>query len=530
MLNQLNHKARFLQLRDDAFVLKCMQYAKWTLAHLMVDIEQASQSPNRTPVERDYQSYGALLVNNLAPKLTQLLFPSNRPFYNIALSDELRQAAANQANPAAVQSQLSRMEMDSCQGLFRNSSYSQLVNATKHLIVTGNVLTFRDSKLHKTIAYGLQQYVVQRDARGIVLDIVLREFTWFDALDMQTQTQLIKANPGRYGQRLMQSTNCERLRVELYTRIERQNAMMPGGEPTYVVTQEADTVPVGSPSRYPEHLCPYQVLTWNLVPGEHYGRGLVEDFAGDFASLSDMSFALGLYNINMMRVVNLVQNGAGSDIDEIARSETGQFVQGNAGAVSAYEAGDYQKAQQVNQQLQETFTRLQRAFMYSANTRDAERVTAYELQQAAQEVENTLGGVYSSLAETWQVPLAHILLLEVNPGILTGIVTKSVKLDIVAGIPALGRASDVQNILQAVQEANAIVIPLVQIDKRIDPQKLMDIIYAGRSVDTAVLFKSPEQIAKEKEADQQIANGTQQVQQANVQAQQQAALQAIQKQ
>jgi hypothetical protein len=519
-----------MQLRDDAFILKCMQYAKWTLAHLMVDTEIASQSPNRTPVERDYQSYGAMLVNNLGPKLTQLLFPSNRPFYSISLSDTLQAAASAKANPAAVQSQLSRMEMDSCQGLFRNSSYSQLVAATKHLIVTGNALTYRDSKAHRTVTYGLQQYVVQRDARGVVLDVVLREFTYFDALDVSTQTQLIKANPGRYGNRLMNSTEGDRLRVELYTRIERQNPMNAFSEAKYVITQQADTVSVGTPSSYPEHLCPYQVLTWTLVPGEHYGRGLVEDFAGDFASLSDLSLALGLYNINMMRVVNLVQNGAGSDIDEIAQSETGQFVQGNSGAISAYEAGDANKAQQVNQQLQETFSRLTRAFMYSANTRDAERVTAYELQQAAQEVENTLGGVYSSLAESWQVPLAHILLLEVNPGVLEGIVTKDVKLDIMAGIPALGRASDVQNILQAVQEANAIVIPLVQVDKRIDPQKLMDIIYAGRSVDTSVLFKSPEQIAKEQQADQQIANGQQQVQQASIQAQQQAALQALGKQ
>lgn len=124
--------------------------------------------------------------------------------------------------------------------------------------------------------------------------------------------------------------------------------------------------------------------------------------------------------------------------------------------------------------------------------------------------------------------MAHILMLEVNPGILQGIVTKDVRLDVMAGIPALGRSVDVQNLLSAAQEIQAIAPVLMQLDKRIDPDKLHDLIYSGRSVDTSMLFKSQEQMEAQAEAEAQIAQGQQQVDQAAGIAQQQDNLQKLQ--
>ena len=124
--------------------------------------------------------------------------------------------------------------------------------------------------------------------------------------------------------------------------------------------------------------------------------------------------------------------------------------------------------------------------------------------------------------------MAHILMLEVNPGILQGIVTKDVRLDVMAGIPALGRSVDVQNLLSAAQEIQAIAPVLMQLDKRIDPDKLHDLIYSGRSVDTSMLFKSQEQMDAQAEAEAQIAQGQQQVDQAAGIAQQQDNLQKLQ--
>lgn len=500
MTNKVTHKALFEKLRDDTVIQKGERYAHWTLPQLMADFSE-TRGTSSLVVERDYQEIGAILVNHLSSKLAGLLFPSNRPFYRIQPSEEFT-AAAEKAGvkKAELSSALARLEMESCQNLFMNASYNQLVTLLKHLIITGNALLYRDSDDKKCSVYGLQSFVVRRDGKGRMVDGILREFTYVESLDLDIQEALKRVNKSKFSRPEQQ--------VELYTRIRRKK--VPNGRAIYEITQEVDTIPVGEMSTYPEHLCPWQFPTWNLIAGEHYGRGMVEDYAGGFARLSDLSESHALYAVEVMRVVHLVSAGAGTDIDDLANAETGEYVRGDGNSVLAHESGDAGKLQQIQQIITEVFQRLARAFMYSANTRDAERVTAYELRQQAIEAENALGGVYSSLAESIQVPLAHILMYEAKPETLDSIIREDVKLDIMAGIPALGRASDVQNLVLAVQEAATVVPILAQIqaaDPRIDIKKVMDMIYEGRSVDVDRIYKDQDTLDAEAQAIAQQQQG-----------------------
>lgn len=386
--------------------------------------------------------------------------------------------------------------------------------------MTGNGLLYRDSKGGKFVTYGLQSYTCRRDGQGTLIDTVVREYTHIEALEPTVQLALRMANRSRY-QRPDDSPP-----VELYTRIQRRVGN--SGAVYYEVTQEADEVPVGTTGLYPENLCPWRVITWSLIAGENYGRGLVEDFAGGFAKLSDGSHAAALYGIELMKVVNLVAPGLGADIDELANAESGEYVQGAPGAVTAYENGDAIKLQVMRAELAATIENLSRAFMYKGNTRDAERVTAFELKQDALEADNVLGGAYSTLAAGMQVPLAHICLTEVNSDMLEGIVTNTVELNIIAGIPALGRATDVQNLILAAQDAIGIIPGLVQVDKRIDGQKILDMIMAGSSVDTSLIYKSEDQLASEAKAAEQQQMGQNQMMDAAAAAEATDTLQSIQ--
>lgn len=500
MSANVTHRALFEKLRDSTVIEKSERFAHWTLPQLMADFSESRGTSNALVVERDYQEIGALLVNHLASKLAGLLFPSNRPFYRISPSENLIKAAADAGvEKTELSSSLARLEMESCQNLFMNASYNQLVTLLKHLIISGNALLYRDSTEKKCTVYGLQSFSVRRDGQGRLIDGVLREFTCVEALPVEIQDALKLKNKGRYSRPEQQ--------VEVYTRVHRTSTST---RPMFEVSQEVDTIPVGEMSTYPEHLCPWQFPTWNLIAGEHYGRGMVEDYAGGFARLSDLSESHALYAVEVMRVVHLVGAGSGTDIDDLANAETGQYVRGDAQSVQVHESGDAGKLQQVQSIITEVFQRLARAFMYSANTRDAERVTAYELRQQALEAENALGGVYSSLAESIQVPLAHILMYEVKPSTLEGVITKNMKVDIMAGIPALGRASDVQNLVMAIQEAATIVPVLAQmqqVDPRVDIRKVMDMIFAGRSVDVDAIYKAKEVLDQEQAAMQQAAQG-----------------------
>lgn len=514
-----SHKSLFEKYKDMNVITKVTQYSKWTLPQLMADMFLNIDAGQQV-LERDYQEIGALLTNNLASKLAGLLFPSNRPFFKVEASENVLNAAKRKGvDDSELQAGLAKMETDSCQQLFVNGSYAQQVQLMKHLIVTGNALYYRDPKGKRTIVYGMHQYVVRRDGNGTVLDTILRESSYFDALPPEVQNALRIKHAGKYnGQNPDQ-------RVDSYIRISRK--VTDSGIVQYEATQEVDDVPVGEAGKWPAHLCPWQPVTWTLLTGEHYGRGLVEDYAGGFARLSDLSQSLALYQISAMKVLNLVRSGAGADIDELAGAESGEYVQGDPDCIQTFEGGDAKKIAEVSAQIEAVFGRLARAFMYKANTRDAERVTAEELRQDAMEAENTLGGVYSVLAESIQVPLAHILLLEVNPGSLEGIISKDLKLNIIAGIQALGRAADVQNLLLAAQEIANIVPALVSADQRIDPAKVADMIYAGRSIDTSILFKDKKQQAEEQQALQQQQQGQAQMQQSAVAADNLAQMQQL---
>jgi hypothetical protein len=500
---RVTHGERFRRYRDDQTILKCELYAHWTLPQLMVDLA-IHHNGTTAVVERDYQEYGALLVNNLAPKLVALLFPAGRSFFNSKPGRGLKKAMiARGMDESAINAQFARMETEASLRVFLNAGYSQLIQALRHLIVTGNVLLHRDSKEGNFTAYGLQSYSCRRDGKGQAIDIVLRESTPFESLDQTVKTALRMKDRSRY----QEIDGAPAPNVMLFTRICLKTD--PSGRKYWEVTQEADDTPVGTTGHYPRHLCPWIALTWNLVAGENYGRGLVEDYAGGFAKMSDGAQAMALYGIEMMKVVNMVSPGAGADIDELANSENGEYVQGNAGEIQAHEAGDAAKFGAMQAWLQATFDNLAKAFMYKGNTRDAERVTAYEIRADALEADTTLGGNYSSLSAQLQVPCAHILMTEVEPDNLGVLVTGDLQLEIIAGIPALGRSIDVQNLVEAATNALAIVPGLMQISRKIDPDRIIDMILTSAGVDTSLIYKSDQQLQEEADAQAQQNNGQQ---------------------
>lgn len=510
-------KSLYEKYRDDSVILKSRQYAHWTLPKLMAEL---SHHGTAEVIERDYQEMGALLVNNLGSKLTALLFPTNRPFFGVNVSPKLVKKAADKGlSETELLANLARLEMEASQSVFLNSSYHQLGQAVNHLIVTGNTLTYRDSKGKRTITYGLQSFGIRRTGTGALADCVLREFESFAGLSRDLQIMLSTKYPHKF------RMDRYDINVEVYTRITRMENS--AGKVFFQVSQEVEGLPIGTPGSYPEHLCPWQAPTWSLIAGEHYGRGLVEDYAGGFASLSDKSEALALYGIAAMKFINLVQPGSGGNVDDFQRAETGDYVQGQNGAVQVQEAGDGVKIQAMRAEITATFSNLARAFMYNANVRDAERVTAYELRQQAQEANTALGGQYSALAESFQAPLSHVLLTETNPETLAGIITGDLVPDIIAGLPALSRGIDVQNILQAAQDAAAIVPPLQQLDNRVDPRKLLDMIYAGQSVDTTKFLRTKEEQAEVDAAKQQAADATNTLNKLDGAVDQQQALAAV---
>lgn len=503
------------EYRDESIVRKCEQFATYTLPGMFVDPLLGNSTQT---IQHDFQSVGALLVNNLSSKLVQTLFPPGVPFFKNTPGKDLKAAAERQGvDEQGLNNMLARVDRDATERLFLNAATAKLTRAIKLLIITGNVLLYRDRDKAKFVVWSLRSFVVRRTAEGEWRCIVLKQRSRFDELPSEIRADLVAKRPGH--------ADKPQAMVDLYTVIEKAPGLV---NPRVVVWNEVDGVRCGPESSYPEHLSPWVLATWNLSDGEHYGRGQVEDYTGDFAKLSLVSEQQGLYELESLSLLNLVDEAAGGVVDEYADADTGDFVRGKTDGVTSYERGDYNKINAVQNSIGEVVQRLSAAFMYTGNTRDAERVTAEEIRATAKEAENTLGGVYSLLAEQLQAPLAYLTMLEVSDDLLFGLVNRMYKPNIITGIPALTRAVAVQNLIAVTQEAVTVVPALSQLDPRIDTKKLLDVLYNARSVDTSLMFKSPEQQAAEARAKEQAAVQSQQAAQAALLSQGPEVQQAIQ--
>lgn len=486
MQSNIIYENLYTRYKDDSAVLKTESYAHWTIPSVFTDPEL--RDGKRLPVRKDFQSVGALYVNSLSAKLARLLFPSNQPFFRIDSTGSLAQLAeAMGAEQADLASGLSELENTAYRRVFLKSSYHQLVHAMKLLIITGNVLLYRDSDTGNMNAYSLRQYALNRDGTGKVLDIILKERTVIQELplDVRHLFRGRKADDAIY----------------VYTRIQRQRRT---ATDVFVVTQQLEGgIMMNNRAVYPEAICPYIPAVWNLVTGENYGRGLVEDYAGDLAKLSALSEALSLYEIEACRVLHLAKPGSQVDVDSMAAEESGAWVTGDPAQVQAYEAGDYNKIVALSNEVNNIASRLAPAFMYSQNQRDAERVTAEEIRQNAEEAESSLGGVYSVIADTLHIPMAHILCWEVNPQFIDELINKGLTLSVLTGVAALSRSADVSALTQAAQVLS-VILPVVQVNPRLDPDKVTDMVLNGFGLNTKELYRTPEQLKQLQQQQQPV--------------------------
>lgn len=117
----------------------------------------------------------------------------------------------------------------------------------------------------------------------------------------------------------------------------------------------------------------------------------------------------------------------------------------------------------------------------------------------AQELEDTLGGVYSLLSQELQLPLVSCIFNQMQSnGSLPTISEKFATIEptVITGVDALGRGHDFANLSQALQ----VLSQFPDIMQMINQQNLAMRIFTSAQIDATGLVKSPEQVAKEQQA------------------------------
>ena len=251
-------------------------YARWTVPAIMPPqgMEGQEQVKGNVPT-------GARLVNHLANRIVEVLYPISRPFFTVALTPEAKLEIEQELGEEksgqmqeVVRDATSRLEEVAIRKLKLTEYRPVAILAAKHLIVTGNVL-LRRMPSGERVVYPVNRFGVRRDILGKEHEVVLSEKKRFSTFDEAIKESIREVHP----------TVKDEDDMELFTLYEKDGKR-------WKITQEADGVPLDTESYLNEADYDLLVLDWSLHPGEHYGRGLVEDYASTFHNIDVCTEAL----------------------------------------------------------------------------------------------------------------------------------------------------------------------------------------------------------------------------------------------
>jgi hypothetical protein len=417
------------------------------------------------------------------------LIPPQTSFFKLQVRDD----KLGEEFPREVKSELDlsfakmeRMVMD-----FVNASSDRVVvhQALKHLIVSGNALIFMGKDGLKN--FPLNRFVVNRDGNGNVIEIVTKELISRKLLGMD----LLEATPNSPGDD-GHKTGSDDQDVEVYTYVRLDNGR-------WIWHQECfDKILPNSRSTAPKTANPWLCLRFNVVDGEDYGRGRVEEFLGDIRSLEGLSQAIVEGSAAAAKVVFLVSPSSTTKPKTIADAGNGAIVQGRPDDVGVIQVGKTADFRTAAEQMQTLERRISEAFLV-LQVRQSERTTAEEVRLTQMELEQQLGGLFSLLTVEFLVPyLNRTLHMLQRTNQLPKIPKDVVRPQIVAGVNALGRGQDQQSLVQFAQTLAQTMGPEIMA-KFLDPGEYVKRLAAAQGIDVLNLVKTPETMAQEKQQQMQ---------------------------
>lgn len=428
-------ESRYTQLTSDRahFVERGDRCAKLTIPTLF---QRDVTTTVNLKIKDPEQTVGANGVNTLAAKMILSLMPMNTPFFKLNL-DEINPDLEDELTKE-VMAGLGVIERQTLRDIENSGDITVVFEALKHLIVVGNVLTFVGEK--GTRMYDLNKYVVLRSPEGEWREIVICEEVSPTSLDKEMLEKL--SAEGK-----VPSGDSAEKHLKMYTHVIRKDGRV-------IWHQEVcGHVIEDSKSDVPEEGNPWIPLRFLRVDGESYGRSYVEMFLGDLNSLEVLTKAVNEGSAAAAKVIFLVKPNGTTNPKVIAQAPNLSVRTGDANDVSVLRL-DKQADMAVAKEMIVTIERrLAYAFMMNAQVmRDAERVTAEEVRFVAQELDNSLGGIYSLLSKEFQLPYVkrRLFLLRKRKNIPK--LPKEVSPAIVTGFAALGRGHDGEKLMRFLEK------------------------------------------------------------------------------
>jgi hypothetical protein len=453
---------------------RALLFSEMTLPYL---IETEGRTASTQTAHKRVQGFCAKQVNSLKSKIGMALLPPSSSSFRFAPDPKmLEKVGIEGQNREKLYAELSMAQDKINKAIESQQVRGSVFDMIAHQLVIGSVLV---EKLpdEGILLHPLKSFTVKLDRKGKPL-----AFCFIEIVNELPEDITTKDEKDEY---------------ELYTMVHYDKEAK-----VWVERQELDGELVGKEWTYKNYLdVPYRYLGWTWGVGDKYHRPYVEDLYPDMEQLNYHADLLTRGSLAAAKVVFMVNEQQGlTDKRDLESAMTGDWIHGRESDVSTVQAGknyDFQVPMEREQNLK---SEIAEAFLSNKSaTRQAERVTAYEVQLMAQELEaSTLGGIYSSMALDFSRWLVHQVMKEI------GIKFQYKELrdvKILTGLDAIGRSQEAQKLDAYLQRMFT-----MNMGHMLNQSEIARRYAEYDSISTEGLLKTDEEIAKEQQqAQQQMA-------------------------
>jgi len=451
-----------------------------------------------------FSSLGARGVNNLGARLSMTLFPTEQPFVRLTISQSDMEAllgldaeqGAEGGLVSEIEENLLRIEEEVASAADHGGWRPVIAEMFRLLIVSGNALLYDGPR--GPMLVDMRRYVVRRSPEGVVEEVVLRQAISKTNAEQVLGAELTEEQLASSSDATISMQGGPERHVDLYTGA----VLRPDGK--YDYWQEiAGVVVEGTERSFKQGDCPLIPLRWAPVYGEHWGRGFVEDLEGDLLALHAISRALTEAAVVMSKVVWTTRPGSATKPKALAGAQNGAIITGDPDDVSCISANKGNDLAQAQLMKADLIASLSKAMLLNSGIqRQAERVTAAEIRAVSMELEDTLGGVYASLATNVQRPITEYLLNKLQREGKVTKLPKEVRPAVVGGLDAITRnhrAVRIQQFLAAAQQS----LPPESIMQHLRVDNVLNDLATSLSLSSVQYLKTPEEIQAEMQAAQE---------------------------
>ena len=448
-----------------------------------------------------YQGLGKRGLLTLTGRLAQALFPIGKSFFKLQSKQEDALIAALRAT---IESQEQRtVDISEAREKYdlvinkRNKMLFDEFEATNfraianelitQLLIAGNVLVVYRDKIAKFKYYKLDEYVVSRDRYGEPLEIIIEEEVFYHELPKNVQEACFK----------QVNIHDRTTTYKLYTGLIRDNS-----DENYKFFQELNDVKVPDTTKtIPKDRSPFLPIKSDAETS-NYSVSFIGKFAiTDLHTLDDLErifLEIGAAAARYLICVNpqseMINNPSksASSIKELQDKPNGSIIAAVAGDFSVFQIPIRQDAAWVQGRLQTKGLELEKMFMMSSGVqRDAERVTAFEFQQASADLDVAFAGLYSYAATAIQQPIAAIIMNYSDS--VTDLSEFDFETVIIAGAAALGRTVEATDLQRFISQVPA------EMMRNVNPFGYLTVLGNHNSIDLTRVLKTPQQVADEEE-------------------------------